>query len=368
MKIPFLDLGPQWAEIRDEAEPVLARTFSSGRFVGGEEVEWFEKEFAAYVGRRFCVALSSGTAAEHYCLRAWGIGPGDEVILPANTFVATAEAVALTGARPVLIDIEPDGIHACFKAAEKAITSRTRAIIPVHLFGHCMDLDRWRKLADAHGIMLLEDACQAHGARINERRAGTFGHAAAFSFYPAKNLGACGDAGALVTDDEGLYEKLLMIRNHGASKPFDHQLVGSTERMDAIQAAVLRIKLKRLDDWNQRRRMRATQYVKALESVENLWLPRWGEAESPCHHLFVVRHRSRDGLARHLGRLGIGTGMHYPIPIHLMPANRWLGLGQGSLPHTEHACETGISLPMGPHLSGEDCEKVIKAVLEFFER
>ncbi len=368
MKVPFLDLGPQWAEIRGEAEPLLAGIFSTGRFTGGHEVESFEKEFAAYVGRRFCVAVSSGTAAEHYCLRAWGIGPGDEVVLPANTFVATAEAVALTGAKPVLIDIEPDGIHAGFEAAEQAITTRTRALMPVHLFGHCMDLDRWRRLADAHGIKLLEDACQAHGALINEKKAGTFGHAAAFSFYPGKNLGACGDAGALVTDDEELSEKLLMLRNHGALKPFDHRFVGSTERMDAIQAAVLRIKLKRLDDWNRQRRKRAMHYIDGLGGLENLWLPRWRDEESPCHHLFVVRHPLRDYLARHLGEHGIGTGMHYPVPIHLMPAYRWLGLGRGSLPHAERACETGLSLPLGPHLAETACQSVIKALREFFKQ
>ncbi|MBM3820949.1 MAG: DegT/DnrJ/EryC1/StrS family aminotransferase [Acidimicrobiia bacterium] len=368
MKIPFLDLGPQWAEIREEAEPLLGGMFAAGRFIGGEQVELFEKEFAAYIGRRFCVALSSGTAAEHFCLRAWGVGPGDEVILPANTFIATSEAVALTGATPVLIDIEPEGVHASVEAAARAITPRTRAIMPVHLFGHCMNLVRWRALADAHGLKLIEDACQAHGSLSGGKRAGTFGHAAAFSFYPGKNLGACGDAGALVTDDEALYDALLMIRNHGASKPFDHQLLGSTERMDAIQAAVLRIKLKRLDDWNDRRRARAAQYVEALAPVEGLWVPRWDDADSPCHHLFVVRHSARDGLARHLAEEGIGTGMHYPVPIHLMPANRWMGLQRGSLPHAEKACETGLSLPMGPHLAAEDCARVAQAVRHFVER
>jgi len=368
MKVRYLDLGMQWTEIRNEAEPILANIFASGGFIGGEQMEMFEKEFAAYIGTQHCIGMNSGTGALHFCLRSWGIGPGDEVILPTNTFVATAGAVALAGAKPVLVDIESDGIHATLEEVKRAVTSRTRAIIPVHLFGHCIDLSLWREFADSRGIKLLEDACQAHGASINGKNAGSFGHAAAFSFYPGKNLGACGDAGALVTDDKDLYQKMLMIRNHGVTKAFDHQIVGSTERMDAIQAAVLRIKLKRLDDWNEHRRMRAAQYVNGLSGIDNLWLPRWAKTEAPCHHLFVLRHSERDALAQHLGEQGIGAGMHYPVPIHLMPAYKSLGLERGSLPNAEKACETGISLPMGPHLSSQDCDEVIKVILDFFEK
>lgn len=365
--VRFVDLPSQWNEIKSEAEPVILRILSNAGFIGGPEVSGFEKEFASYIGVKHCIALSSGTAALHFALKAMGIGKGDEVITTANTFVATAEAIAMTGATPVLVDIERDGVHPPVDAFAEAITGRTKAIIPVHLYGFPMDLQRLSELAKSKGIKILEDACQAHGARFNGKNVGSYGDAAAFSFYPGKNLGAFGDAGALVTNDDGIAEMLLMFRNHGLAGKFDHRVIGSTERMDSLQAAGLRIKLRRLDKWNTRRRVIARRYIDGLSGIQGLWLPVEKEGQESCYHLFVVRHEMRDNLAEFLAAHHIETGMHYPVPIHLTGAFSFLKKGKGSYPNTEKACTTGLSLPMSPHFSDQQCDRVIKNIKDFFQ-
>ncbi|MCR4293542.1 MAG: DegT/DnrJ/EryC1/StrS family aminotransferase [Candidatus Kuenenia sp.] len=364
--IPFVDLPSQWEEIKSEAAPVMLRILNNAGFIGGPEVSGFEKEFASYIGVKHCVALSNGTAALYIALKGMGIGKGDEVITAANTFIATAEAIALTGATPVLVDIEQDGIHPSIDALAGAITDRTKAIIPVHLYGFPMDLLKLSEIAKTKGIKMLEDACQAHGARFGGENAGTYDDAAAFSFYPGKNLGAFGDAGALLTNDDGLAEMVLMFRNHGLAGKFDHRIIGSTERMDSLQAAGLRIKLRYLDKWNARRREIAQRYIDGLSGIQELWLPVESEGQESCYHLFVVRHNLRDKLAEFLAMHRIETGMHYPVPIHLSRAFSFLNKGQGSFPNTEKACATGLSLPMSPHLSNDQCDRVIKKIREFF--
>lgn len=365
--IPFVDLPSQWNEIKSEAEPVILRILSNAGFIGGPEVSGFEKEFASYIGAKHCIALSSGTAALHFALKGMGIGEGDEVITAANTFVATAEAIALTGATPVLVDIEQDGIHPSVDAFAQAITARTKAIIPVHLYGFPMDLHELSELAKSKGIRMLEDACQAHGARFNGKNAGSYDDAAAFSFYPGKNLGAFGDAGALLTNDGDLAEMFLMFRNHGLAGKFDHRIIGSTERMDSLQAAGLRIKLSRLDRWNARRREIARRYIDGLSGIQGLWLPIEKKGQESCYHLFVVRHELRDKLVDFLATHRIETGMHYPVPLHLTAAFSFLGKGKGSYPNAEKASATGLSLPMSPHLSDRQCDRVIKTIRDFFQ-
>lgn len=365
--IPFVDLPSQWNEIQSEAGPVILGILSKAGFIGGPEVSGFEKEFASYIGVKHCIALSSGTAALHFALKLMGVGEGDEVITAANTFVATAEAIALTRATPVLVDIEQDGIHPSIEAFSKAITDRTKAIIPVHLYGFPMDLQKLSELAKSKGIKMLEDACQAHGARFNGKNAGSYDDAAAFSFYPGKNLGAFGDAGALVTNDDDIAESLRMFRNHGLAGKFDHRIIGSTERMDSLQAAGLRIKLSHLDKWNKRRRVLARRYIDGLSDIQGLWLPVEKEGQESCYHLFVVRHELRDKLAEFLAANRIETGMHYPVPIHFTGAFSFLGKGEGAYPNTEKACATGLSLPMSPHLSDQQCDRIINTVRDFFK-
>jgi dTDP-4-amino-4,6-dideoxygalactose transaminase len=356
--VPFLDLHSQIAPLRDEIDAAICRVMDSCGFILGEDVRAFETEFAAYCEARFAIGVDSGTSALHLILRALEIGPGDEVVLPPNSFVATAECVTLAGATPVFADVDPETQLIDPEAVRRALTPRTRAVIPVHLFGRTADLDALQAITGAGGIHLIEDACQAHGARWRGRRVGSFGVAAAWSFYPGKNLGACGDAGGITTNDAALRDILLQLRDHGQARKYDHQRVGTNGRLDSLQAAVLRIKLRHLDAWNAARRRVASRYDALLRDSDFRTPAPLRPGEDHVYHLYVVRHAHRSTVAQALQENRIGFGMHYPVPIHRTGAYAHLGLGAGSFPHSERLAEEILSLPMYPELTDMQIEHV----------
>jgi dTDP-4-amino-4,6-dideoxygalactose transaminase len=362
VSVPFLDLRAAYRELQAEIDAAVRRVVSSGWYVLGPEVEGFENEFAAYCGARHCIGISNGLDALELALRGYGIGPGDEVIVPTNTFIATWLAVSRTGAVPVPVEPEQATHTIAAVRVEAAITPRTRAVIPVHLYGQPADMLPIMTLARRHGLKVIEDAAQAQGAGYRTRRAGSLGDAAAFSFYPGKNLGALGDAGALVTDDDALAARVRRLRNYGSAVKYHHEIQGFNARLDELQAAVLRVKLPRLDDWNDRRRTLAARYLEGLARVPSLGLPHVPEGVEPAWHLFVVRHPRRDDLQRHLAAAGVETLIHYPIPPHRSEAYADLGFGPGAFPVSERIAETVLSLPMGPHLTPDLQEQVINAV------
>lgn len=360
--IPFLDLKPVNLRQRDAFCEALDRVLSSGWLILGQETERFEQEFSAYCGARHAVGVANGLDALHLVLRAWDIGAGDEVIVPSNTYIATWLAVTQVGATPVPVEPDAETYNIDRRRVEAAITPRTRAIIAVHLYGQTAQMDPLMALARRRGLMVLEDAAQAHGALCSGRRAGSLGHAAAFSFYPGKNLGALGDGGAVTTDDDALAQQLRVLRNYGSRVKYHNDVVGYNSRLDELQSAFLRAKLPLLDADNQRRRDIAAIYLRELVGVHGLVLPHvLPECES-VWHLFVVRHARRDDLARMLGEAGIGTMIHYPVPPHLQPAYAALGLGPGALPISEALHREVLSLPMGPTQSDTDTQRVITAV------
>jgi len=351
-KVLFLDFQEAHLEIRQELDAAYDRVLNSGWFILGKEVKAFEREFAAYCEAEHCVGVGSGLDALHLILRAYGIGPGDEVIVPANTYIATWLAVSHSGARPVPVEPNARTYNLDPALIEAAITPRTRAILPVHLYGQPADMDSINAIAARHGLKVIEDAAQAHGARYKGRRVGGLGDAAGFSFYPGKNLGALGDGGAVVTNDAEIAENVRILRNYGSRVKYHNEVKGFNSRLDELQATLLRVKLPVLDEWNTRRRAVAARYLDELAgSILTLpFVPDWAE---PVWHLFVVRHPQRDELQQRLQQAGSGPMIHYPVPPHLQPAYAELGFGQGSFPITEAIhCEV-LSLPMGPHLSGE---------------
>ena len=366
--VPFLDLGRMNAGLKEDVLAAVSTLIDRNEFGNGVEVEAFETAFAAYCETSFGVGLASGLDALRLALLAEGIGPGDEVIVPANTFVATFEAVTQAGARPVVVDVSEEDDNIDVGAADAAVGARTRALLPVHLYGQMADIIALRSLASAKGLMLLEDACQAHGARRDGICAGSAGQAAAFSFYPAKNLGAMGDAGALVTDDADLAERVRALREHGQRSKYRHELEGFTSRLDALQAAVLSLKLPLLDGWNAGRQDVAARYLEALDGLGDLRLPPVARGSVPVWHLFVVRSAVRAELQEFLAGRGIHTGRHYPEPPHLSPAYAWLGHGEGSFPVAEAVSRDGLSLPIFPGMTEEEVETVIDAIKEFFAR
>lgn len=367
-RVPFLDLKAQYQSIRDEIDDVLNQVLESAHYVGGTWVERFEEEFAAYVGARYAVALGSGTAALELVLRAYGIGPGDEVIVPANTFFATAEAVSNIGATPVFADIDPDTLHLDAASAERSITSRTRAVIPVHLHGRAMEMAEIVRLAESRRLIVIEDACQAHGAQLNGVRVGGSGRPACFSFYPGKNLGAYGDAGAVTCDDAGIAQMLRLLRDHGSPVKYEHMAIGTNSRLDAMQAAVLSVKLRRLDEWNRLRARHAGSYLRALDG-SGLQLPAPAPAGAHNYHLFVIATPQRDALRAFLAARGIETGIHYPTPLHLTPAYQAFGYpGPGSLPVAERKSRQMLSLPMFAELTDAQLAEVVFAIQEFIAR
>jgi dTDP-4-amino-4,6-dideoxygalactose transaminase len=358
--IPFVDLKAQYATIADELDEALLRAARSAQYILGAEVGAFEDAFARYVGARSCVGVNSGTAALHLGLEALGVGPGDEVIAPANTFIASVLPVVKLGARVVLVDCdEATGLISPERAAA-AVTPRTRALIAVHLYGHPADLDPLLELCDENGVALVEDASQAHGARYKGRRVGSIGRFAAFSFYPSKNLGALGDGGAVTTDDEELAARVRLLGRLGEEPKNLHLVAGWNERLDTLHAAALRVKLRHLDRWNESRRRVAAWYRDVLEGVGLPVEQEWGD---PVWHLFVIRATARDDLREHLASVGVGTGIHYPIPLHLQPALRdRVPYRQGAFPAAEARAREQLSLPMYPELERSQVEDVAAAV------
>jgi dTDP-4-amino-4,6-dideoxygalactose transaminase len=367
MKVPLLDLKAEYAELRNEILPALDRVCQAAAFVQGAEVEEFEKEFAEYCGTRHCVALSSGTAALHLGLLALGVRPQDEVITSPNTFLATAEAISYCGARPVFVDIDPATANLDPKLLERAITARTRAIIPIHLYGRPADIDAIRSIADRHNLRILEDAAQAVGARHRGRRAGGLGHAAAFSFYPTKNLGAYGEGGALTTDDESVARFARAARTHGETSRYQHEFVGFNYRMQGFQGAVLRVKLRHLDAWTAKRREIANEYHRLLQGA-NLELPIDDPRDEVVYHQFAIYVNNRCDVISQLAAAGIETAVHYPKPLHLQPAYSSLGYPPSTFPLAELACERVLSLPLFPGLSAEQVSYVAKSMLEIVEK
>jgi len=362
--VPFLDLRAQLVPLRQEIDAAIGRVVDSCAFVLGEEVSAFEAEFAEFCGVPYAVGVDSGTSALHLILRALGIGPGDEVILPANTFIATAEAVSLAGARPVVVDVDEETHLIDPELVERAITPRTRAVIAVHLFGRTADLTSLKTLTDRHGVHLIEDAAQAHGSRYRGQHVGSVGVATGFSFYPGKNLGAFGDAGAVITHHAAFRDTLLELRDHGQKRKYEHQRIGTNARLDTVQAAVLRIKLRHLESWNAARRQVAERYGALLRDSEFRTPAPLRPGEDHVYHLYVVRHRNRSAVARALQENRIGFGIHYPVPVHRTEAYAFLGMGPGSCPTSERLASEILSLPMYPEMTAVHIERVCDVLAE----
>ena len=362
-RIPFLDVPAAYAELQDDLDAAAKGVMASGQFILGREVTAFEEEFAAYCDVRHAIGVGSGLDALRLILLGYEVGPGDEVIVPSNTFIATWLAVSQTGARPVPVEPDPATYNVTAQAVEEAVTPSTKAIMPVHLYGQPADMDGLVALGRDRGIPVIEDAAQAQGARYRGRRAGGLADAAGFSFYPGKNLGALGDAGAITTDDDALAERVRMLRNYGSKVKYHHDLPGMNSRLDSLQAAFLRVKLRRLDEWNDRRRAVAGRYLERLDGAESLVLPAVPGWAEPVWHLFVVRHPRRDEVQERLREAGVDTIIHYPIPAHLTGAYA-AGFAAGDLPLAERLGDEVLSLPMGPHLPLGDADRVAEAARE----
>jgi len=365
MDVPFLDLKPQYRQIEAELLPKLHEIMAAGAFIGGPEVEAFEAEFAAFCESPHCVGLNSGTDALRFALMAAGVGPGDEVVTVSHTFIATTEAISQTGAVPVFVDIDPRTCTLDPDRLEAAVTPKTKAVIPVHLYGQPADMDPILDIARRRNLLVVEDACQAHGARYKERKAGSMGDVGCFSFYPGKNLGAFGDAGAVVTADERLAQRMRMLRDHGQSRKYFHDIEGYNGRLDAIQAAVLRLKLRRLEDWNQARRENGAHYTRLLKDVPGVRVVGEAGHARSVYHLYVILVEGRDGLQKHLAQKDIGTGLHYPLPLHLQQAYAHRGFKKGDFPVTERTAETLLSLPMFAELTRAQIEYVVDCISEY---
>ncbi len=365
MKVPFLDLKAQHDPIRDEINAAISQVVESCAFAGGPFVERFENEFAAFCRSRFALGVGSGTEALWLALVALGVGPGDEVITIPNTFIATAEAISFCGATPVFVDIDSATYTMDPARIEAAITPRTRAIIPVHLYGQMTDMDPVMAIARKNGLYVVEDACQAHGAEYKGRPAGSIGDAGCFSFYPGKNLGAFGEAGAVVTDHEDVAEKIRAVRDHGQVQKYFHNHIGWNARMDGIQGAVLSVKLKYLSDWNALRRKHASAYNARFAGFDGMQAPLPAGYGTHVYHVYSLRVSNRDGLMAHLGEKGVSCGIHYPCPIHRQHAYRELGLGAGAFPEAEKAAQEIVSLPMFPAMTAEQVDYVATETRSF---
>jgi dTDP-4-amino-4,6-dideoxygalactose transaminase len=359
--IPFLDLRAQYETIKDDVHQAINRVLESGQFILGDEVAAFESEFAAHVGAAHGVAVNSGTSALHLALLAAGVGPGDEVITVPFTFVATVAAIRYTGAHPVFVDIDPQSFTLDTAQLEAAITPRTKAILPVHLYGQPADMDPILAIAGRHGLKVIEDAAQAHGAEYKGRRVGSIGALGCFSFYPGKNLGAYGEGGMVVTNDAAYADVLRILRDGGQSRKYHHVRVGYNYRLEGLQGAILRVKLRHLEDWTERRRTRAAEYDKFLEGSV-IVRPREMTYARHVYHIYAVRSHDRDELQRRLQSFGVQTGIHYPIPVHLQEGYHDLGYIAGQFPQAERAAHEVLSLPMYPELSNNKIEFVAAAV------
>ncbi len=360
--IRFVDLAAQHEEIRDELQAAVGKVIDSGLFVLGPQVEAFEREFAGYCGVAYGVGTNSGTSALHLALLAAGIGPGDEVVTVSLTFWATVAAILYTGATPVLVDVDPATCNLDPLAFERAITKKTKAVIAVHLYGRCADMDAIADVARKHRLVIVEDAAQAIGSTYNGRSAGSLGDIACFSFYPAKNLGAIGEGGMVATNNRAYADRVRILRDHGSRHKYSHDILGYNYRLEAIQGAALRVKLKRLAAWNEARRELAAEYRRLVKGVALLAKEKHGDEN---HHIFPVLSAQRDALRQHLSDRGIETGVHYPVPVHLQPAFSLLELERLSLPHTERICNQVLSLPMHPHLTMADIAQVAESIRAF---
>jgi len=351
-QVPFVDLKTMHRELADEILGVWRDLLENASFVGGAELQEFEREFAAFIGTEHCVGVSSGTAALRLALQAVGVGHGDEVVTVAHTFIATGEAITQVGAVPVLVDVHRGCATMHAGHFEAAITPRTRAVVPVHMYGQTADMQPILDIARRYGLAVVEDAAQAHGARYHGARAGSLGDAAAFSFYPGKNLGACGDGGAVTTNDSALARKVTILRNHGQTKKYHHEVEGWNARLHTVQAAALRIKLRHLERWTVQRREAAAAYARQLEGTE-LELPPEMPGREHVYHLYVVRHHDRDRIQSTLDEQGVTSGLHYPAPLHLLQAYARLGHSKGDFPESERWASYGLSLPLYPGLTDE---------------
>jgi dTDP-4-amino-4,6-dideoxygalactose transaminase len=362
MHVPLVDLKAQFAPLKGEIMQAIEDVLESMHLFLGPNTRAFEEEFAAYCGATNCVTVANGTDALQLALRAAGVGAGDEVISVAHTFFATTEAIVSVGAKPVYVDIDPCTFLIDASQIESRITGRTRAIIPVHLYGQMADMDLIMDIAARHNLVVIEDAAQAHGAEYRGRRAGSIGHLACFSFYYSKNLGAYGESGAVVTSDPELTRRLRLYRDHGSEVRYHHEVYGFNSRMDEIQAAALRIKLRHLHDWNEARRQHAAAYDRLLANA-GVGLPATGADRSHIYYVYVIRSSDRDRIQRLLSERDVGTGIHFPIPIHLQPACRDLGYKPGDLPHTEKAASEVLSLPMYAELTDDQLEWVASTIV-----
>jgi len=375
MKVPFLDLKAQYKTIKDEVNPAIQNILDNTAFILGKSVLQFEKEFGEAHNVKYCIGTSSGTDANHLVLWALGIGPGDEVIIPANTFIATAWGATLCGAKPVFVDCHPESYNIDPAKVEAAITMKTKAIVAVHLYGQAADMDALNVIAKKHDVILVEDAAQAHLAEYNGKRIGGLSKASSFSFYPGKNLGAYGEAGAVVTNDEELAKKIAQLREHGQSEKYYHESFGHNYRMEGIQGAVLNVKLKHLESWTNGRRKVAAKYKELLGNLAELSLPKELPNHKHVYHLYVVRvngkslevrEETRNRLQSFLSENEVASGLHYPVPLHLQKCFSYLGYNNGDFPVTEDLAQTGLSLPMFPELTDEQIEYVASKINEFF--
>jgi dTDP-4-amino-4,6-dideoxygalactose transaminase len=362
-RVPIVDLRAQYERIRDEVDAAVARVVASGAYIGSAECRSFEEEFAAYCGARHACGVANGTDALALALRAYGVGPGDEVVTVANTFIATGEAIIANGARPVFVDVDPHTFTMDPERLESALTPHTKVVLPVHLYGHPADMVAIQEIAGRREIPVLEDAAQAHGAELHGRRAGSLGHAACFSFYPSKNLGAYGDAGMVVSNDASFIDRVRQLANHGQGRDkYDNVVLGTNSRLDALQAAILRVKLRHLPQWNRERRERVAEYGRLLDGVTGVELPSERPGVLSAWHLYTIRVRDRDRLQQHLSDQGIASAVHYPRPIHLQPAMGSAGYGTGALPVSERLCQEVLSLPLYAELSTAAVRRVADEV------
>jgi dTDP-4-amino-4,6-dideoxygalactose transaminase len=373
MQVPFLDLKIQYRSIKQEIDPAIQNILDNTAFVLGKAVADFEAEFAKAHGVKHCLAVSSGTDGNHLALWALGVKADDEVIIPANTFIATAWGATLCGAKPVFVDCEPDSYNIDPTKVEAAITSKTKAIVAVHLYGQPADLDPLREIAKRHKIYLVEDCAQSHFAEYKGKRVGGLSDTASFSFYPGKNLGAYGEGGAATTNNDDVALKFKMLRDHGAVQKYNHEMLGHNYRMEGIQGAVLGVKLKHLDNWTDGRRRAAKKYNEFLNNLSDITLPKEMPYSKHVYHLFVIKvneggSKRRDELAKYLNDNGVSTGLHYPIPLHLQPCFKDLGYKHGDFPISENIAECGLSLPMYPELSDEQIEYVSSMIKKFFSK
>ena len=362
--IPFVDLKVQYDSIKDEIHAAINRVLESSQFVLGKEVAAFEGEFAAYCGTRYGIAVNSGTSALHLALLAAGVGPGDEVITIPFTFVATVAAIGYTGAKPVLVDIEPKSFTMDVTQITKAITKRTKAILPVHLYGHPADMDPILEIAQKHKLQVIEDAAQAHGAEYKGKRVGGLGDLGCFSFYPAKNLGAYGEGGMVVTNNPDYARTIRMLRDWGQERKYYHDLKGYNYRLEGMQGAVLRVKLRNLEAWTEARRKHAAQYNQLLKN-SGVQTPQEMDYARHVYHIYAIRTSQREALQKTLNEQGIQTGIHYPIPVHLLKAHADLGYQRGDFPYSEKAANEVLSLPMYPELAPAQVDAVVKSICGF---